>query len=143
MSQKRELIYKALLVELRAALAPREVLRDDTEAQDPAKPYIVLFSGSQPEEVSRTIGDPSFEWVEEASLEFYAQNVQSEDRDQLIADLSNTVVTAVHGKTLGGLAQSVQVTPAIITHQGIEGAEDISSAALPILLYYETSSPIG
>jgi hypothetical protein len=143
MSSRREAILAALhellLVTLAATVRRNEALPEKL----PSTGLVVLRDG-EPGEPEVLLSPVSYLWRHRAPLDVVVGGATQADRDAALDTLLITIGSVLNAnRTLGGLVDYLEIGPPSFEIVPIEGAAPIKGTVVPVILHYETSSPLS
>lgn len=139
----REAALVALFTTLQGLSGP-DVERNQPIPQRIEADGLVVLRDGDPGEPEMAFSPQSFHYQHEAEVEvfFKAPNpvTRATGLDGIMQDIATLVLA---DRTLGGAVEYTHVrAPGVIDEQPVEGAEDISSAVVNVVLIYTTNEPL-
>lgn len=143
MPSRRETILSALFETLRTNLSA-SVRRDEAlPEQVPSEGLVVLRDG-EPGEPEVLLSPVSYLWRHRAPLDVAVGGGIQAERDAALDALLIAIGSALEAnRTLGGLVDWLEIGSPRFEIAPIEGAAPVKGAVVPVILHYETSSPLS
>lgn len=143
MPSQREAILSALFETLRtnqtASVRRNEVLPEKVPVAG-----LVIVRDGEPGEPEILLSPVSYLWRHRATLDVAVGAPTAAERDialdALLIAIGETLET---DRTLGGLVDFLEIGPPSFEIVPIEGAAPLKGAVVPVLLHYETTSPLS
>jgi hypothetical protein len=143
MTSRREAILSALFETLRTGLAAA-VRRNETLPEKVPGSGLVIVRDGDPGEPEILLSPLSYAWRHRAPLDVVVGGGTQVQRDTALDTLLIAVGVALEAnRTLGGLVDWLEIGPPSFEIVPIEGAAPIKGAVVPVILHYETSSPLS
>lgn len=139
MTSRREQVLVALFARLTALPGPT-VKRNEVLPEKVPPAGLVILRDGDPGEPDVILSPLTCLWQHPVPVEVIVQHGDAAERDRRSDALVETV-TATLGtdRTLGGLADWLQVSPPAIDLLPVEGAAAIKAATLTVTVHYATS----
>ena len=139
MPTPRESILTALHTRLQAL--PATALRGEVLPERVPVGGLLILRDGEPGEPEVTLSPLAYHYRHRAEIEAV---VQGADRDAAFDALCASIGTAVAAdRTLGGLCDWVEAEAPRPVDLPVEGAASLKAAAIPVVLHYSTTDPLG
>ncbi len=132
-------LFETLRVNLTASVRRNEVLPEKV----PSAGLIIVRDG-EPGEPEILLSPVSYLWRHRVPIDFVVGGGTQAERDAAL-DLLLTATDAAleQDRTLGGLVDWLEIGAPSFEVVPIEGAAPVKGAVVPVILHYETSSPLS
>jgi len=143
MPSRRETILSALHELLRASLAA-SVRRNEALPEKAPSAGLVIARDGEPGEPEVLLSPLSYLWRHRAPIDVVVGGGTQAERDAALDTLLIAIDAALEtDRTLGGLVDYLEIGPPSFEIVPIEGAAPIKGAVVPVILHYETTSPLS
>nr|WP_281721244.1 hypothetical protein [Nitrosomonas nitrosa] len=143
MSSRRESILSALFETLRSTLTASVRRNEALPEKVPSTGLVVLRDG-EPGEPEILLSPLSYLWRHRAPVDVVVGGATQAERDAALDTLLTSIGSVLDAnRTLGGLVDWLEIGPPSFEIVPIEGAAPIKGAVVPVILHYETSSPLS
>jgi len=143
MPSQREAILSALFETLRTNLTA-SVRRNEALPEKVPSAGLVNLRDGEPGEPEILLSPLSYLWRHRAPLEVVISGGTQAERDAALDTLLITIgATLEPDRTLGGLVDYLEIGPPSFEIVPIEGAAPVKGAVVPVILHYETPSPLS
>lgn len=143
MPSQREAMLTALFETLRVNLTASVRRNEALPEKVPSSGLVVLRDG-EPGEPEVLLSPVSYLWRHRVPIDFVVGGGTQAERDAAL-DLLLTATDAAleQDRTLGGLVDWLEIGAPSFEVVPIEGAAPVKGAVVPVILHYETSSPLS
>ena len=132
-------VFEALRTDLSASIRRNEALPEKV----PSTGLVVLRDG-EPGEPEVLLSPVSYLWRHRAPLDVVVGGATQAERDAALDILLVAIGSVLDAhRTLGGLVDWLEIGAPSFEIVPIEGAAPIKGAVVPVILHYETSSPLS
>lgn len=143
MPSQREAILSALYERLRTNLTA-SVRRNEVLPEKLPAVGLVIVRDGEPGEPEILLSPVSYSWRHRAPLDAVVGGATQAERDAGLDALLIAIGEALEtNRTLGGLVDYLEIGAPNFEIVPIEGAAPIKGAVVPVILHYETSSPLS
>jgi len=143
MPSQREAILSALFETLRTDLSA-SVRRNEALPEKVPSTGLVILRDGEPGEPEILLSPLSYAWRHRAPLDVVVGGGTQAERDAALDTLLTSIGTALEqDRTLGGLVDWLEIGAPSFETVPIEGAAPIKGAVVPVILHYETPSPLS
>jgi len=144
MASKRETALAGLHTVLQTLTGPTVQRNEKLPKKIPTGGLVTLWDGEPGEPVEVVLSPTIYCYEHRAEIEVVVQKKAAAERDSALDTILVAIDTAISTDvTLGGTVDRAQaMEPEELTTEPIEGASDMKGAVVPVVLYYETSSPL-
>jgi len=143
MPSQREAILAALFETLRVNLTA-SVRRNEALPEKVSSTGLVIVRDGEPGEPEVLLSPVSYLWRHRAPLDVVVGGGSQAERDAALDSLLTAIGAALEqDRTLGGLVDYLEIGPPSFEVVPIEGAAPVKGAVVPVILHYETSSPLS
>jgi hypothetical protein len=143
MPSKREAILSALFVTLSTNLTSTVRRNEALPEKLPTTGLVVLRDGD-PGEPEILLSPLSYSWRHRAPLDVVVGGGTQAERDAALDTLLTSIGTALEqDRTLGGLVDFLEIGLPSFETVPFDGAAPFKGAVVPVILHYETSSPLS
>jgi len=143
MPSQREAILSALFEMLRMDLTA-SVRRNEALPEKVPSTGLVILRDGEPGEPEILLSPLSYLWRHRAPLDVVVGGATQAERDAALDALLITIGAALEAdRTLGGLVDYLEIGAPSFEMVPIEGASPVKGAVVPVILHYETSSPLS
>lgn len=143
MPSHRETILVALFETLRSTLTASVRRNEALPEKVPSTGLVVLRDG-EPGEPEVLLSPVSYLWRHRAPLDVMVGGGTQAERDAALDVLLTATGAALEqDRTLGGLVDWLEIGSPSFETVPIEGAAPVKGAVVPVILHYETSSPLS
>ncbi|GAB4530351.1 MAG: hypothetical protein Tsb0020_46900 [Haliangiales bacterium] len=140
---RREEVLGAIATRLSALTGPT-VLRNAALPQTIPAGGLVILGDGDPGEPEVMLSPLAYLYTHAAEIDVIVRNHAPAARDAAFDALLTAVAGAVHAdRTLGGLADWIEVMPAQPVELPIEGAEAVKAATLRVIVTYESADSLA
>lgn len=143
MPSQREAILSALFEALRTNLTA-SVRRNEALPEKVPSAGLVILRDGEPGEPEILLSPVSYIWRHRAPLDVVVGGATQAERDAALDTLLIAIGSVLDAhSTLGGLVDYLEIGAPSLEIVPIEGAAPIKGAVVPVILHYETSSPLS
>jgi len=143
MSSRRETILAALFETLRSTLTA-SVRRNEALPEKVPSAGLVIVRDGELGEPEVLLSPVSYLWRHRAPLDVVVGGATQAERDAALDTLLIAIDPVIDAnRTLGGLVDYLEIGTPSFEMVPIEGAAPVKGAVVPLILHYETSSPLS
>jgi hypothetical protein len=143
MPSQREAILSALFEALRTNLIS-SVRRNEALPEKVPSTGLVILRDGEAGEPEILLSPLSYIWRHRAPLDVVVGGATQAERDAALDTLLIAIGSVLDAnRTLGGLVDYLEISAPSFEIVPIEGAAPIKGAVVPVILHYETSSPLS
>lgn len=146
---KREQILQALFAVLETVGnpatpgGPEIKLNTSIPPSVPANGLVVMRDGD-PGEPDVTLSPLTYHWQHQVPVEVVVQKASETDRRARLDAIIATIGTAVESdRSLGGLAEWLEIGPPSLDEEAVEGAAALKGATIPVIVHYASAGALS